>query len=64
MVDSGKPRKVRPITGKFRKATAPRVFVPFSVGVDTDTVQVTVKTLLSHLVTREFNSSTNSLRAP
>eukprot|EP00959_Pyramimonas_sp_CCMP1952_P376739 7890640-Pyramimonas_sp.AAC.1 len=32
------------------------------VGFDTDTVEVTVKTLLSHLVTRKFNSPTIVLR--
>eukprot|EP00959_Pyramimonas_sp_CCMP1952_P260676 5450462-Pyramimonas_sp.AAC.1 len=30
------------------------------VGLDTDTVELTVKTLLSRLVTREFNSPANS----
>eukprot|EP00976_Prorocentrum_cordatum_P095135 1190064-Prorocentrum_minimum.AAC.4 len=33
-----------------------------AVRLDTDTVELTVKTLLSHLITREFNSPTNSLR--
>eukprot|EP00959_Pyramimonas_sp_CCMP1952_P082683 1727878-Pyramimonas_sp.AAC.1 len=33
-------------------------------GLDTDTVELTVKTLLRRLVTRKFNSPTNSLRAP
>eukprot|EP00959_Pyramimonas_sp_CCMP1952_P450463 9432160-Pyramimonas_sp.AAC.1 len=36
----------------------------FGSALDTDTAEVTVKTLLSHLVTREFNSLTNSLRTP
>eukprot|EP00959_Pyramimonas_sp_CCMP1952_P457373 9474837-Pyramimonas_sp.AAC.1 len=31
---------------------------------DTDTVELTVKTLLRHLITRKFDSPTNSLRAP
>eukprot|EP00959_Pyramimonas_sp_CCMP1952_P020395 430373-Pyramimonas_sp.AAC.1 len=33
-------------------------------GLDTDTVKLTIKTLLSHSITREFNSSTNYLRTP
>eukprot|EP00959_Pyramimonas_sp_CCMP1952_P463691 9485379-Pyramimonas_sp.AAC.1 len=32
------------------------------LGLDTDTVELTVKTLLSHLVTREFKFSINVLR--
>eukprot|EP00976_Prorocentrum_cordatum_P103894 1193653-Prorocentrum_minimum.AAC.1 len=31
---------------------------------DTDTVKLTVTTLSSHLITREFNSPTNYLRTP
>eukprot|EP00959_Pyramimonas_sp_CCMP1952_P139683 2923306-Pyramimonas_sp.AAC.1 len=33
-------------------------------GLDTDTVESTVKTISSHLITGEFDSLTNSLRAP
>eukprot|EP00959_Pyramimonas_sp_CCMP1952_P374741 7848305-Pyramimonas_sp.AAC.2 len=32
--------------------------------LDTDTVELTDKTLSTHLVAREFNSPTNSLRTP
>eukprot|EP00959_Pyramimonas_sp_CCMP1952_P001559 32043-Pyramimonas_sp.AAC.1 len=34
------------------------------LGLDTVTVELTVKHLLRHLVTREFNSPANSLRTP
>eukprot|EP00959_Pyramimonas_sp_CCMP1952_P088828 1858581-Pyramimonas_sp.AAC.1 len=34
------------------------------VRLNTDTVKVTVKTLISHLVTRKFNSPVRSLRTP
>ena len=33
-------------------------------GRDTDTVELPVKTLLSQLITQEFNSPADSLRAP
>eukprot|EP00976_Prorocentrum_cordatum_P087094 1186767-Prorocentrum_minimum.AAC.5 len=36
----------------------------FTLGLDTDTAQLTVKTLSSHLITGEFNSPPNSLQAP
>eukprot|EP00959_Pyramimonas_sp_CCMP1952_P435401 9117110-Pyramimonas_sp.AAC.1 len=32
------------------------------VGLDTDTIESTVKTLLSNLITREFNSPVDYLR--
>eukprot|EP00976_Prorocentrum_cordatum_P108940 1194933-Prorocentrum_minimum.AAC.1 len=35
-----------------------------TAGLDTGTAELTVKTLSSHLVTRELVSPTNSLRAP
>eukprot|EP00976_Prorocentrum_cordatum_P094390 1189764-Prorocentrum_minimum.AAC.2 len=34
------------------------------LGLDTDTVELTIKTLLSHLITRTCNLPTNSLRTP
>eukprot|EP00976_Prorocentrum_cordatum_P066481 1178331-Prorocentrum_minimum.AAC.3 len=34
------------------------------IGLNTDTVQLTVKILLSHLITLELDSPTNSLRTP
>eukprot|EP00976_Prorocentrum_cordatum_P071447 1180330-Prorocentrum_minimum.AAC.1 len=34
------------------------------IGLDTATVELTVKTLLSHLITRKFNSPTNSSPTP
>eukprot|EP00959_Pyramimonas_sp_CCMP1952_P323158 6762217-Pyramimonas_sp.AAC.1 len=41
-----------------------RRFFTDTLGLDTDTVELTVTTLLSHLTTGEFNSPANSLRAP
>eukprot|EP00976_Prorocentrum_cordatum_P096713 1190680-Prorocentrum_minimum.AAC.1 len=35
-----------------------------TLGLDTDTIKRTVKTLLSHLLIREFDCPTNSLRTP
>eukprot|EP00976_Prorocentrum_cordatum_P062033 1176557-Prorocentrum_minimum.AAC.5 len=35
-----------------------------ALGLDTDTVKLTVKTLSGHLITGEFDSPTNSLRSP
>eukprot|EP00959_Pyramimonas_sp_CCMP1952_P103812 2170518-Pyramimonas_sp.AAC.1 len=32
------------------------------IGLDTDTVELAVKTLSSHLLTRQFNSPVSSLR--
>eukprot|EP00959_Pyramimonas_sp_CCMP1952_P249690 5219979-Pyramimonas_sp.AAC.1 len=37
---------------------------PKGVGLDSDTAELTIKTFLSHLVTREFDCSANSLRTP
>eukprot|EP00959_Pyramimonas_sp_CCMP1952_P371247 7774483-Pyramimonas_sp.AAC.1 len=34
------------------------------LGRDTDAVQLTAKTFLSHLITREFNSPINYVRTP
>ena len=34
------------------------------VGLDTGSVELTIKTLLSHLITRKFNSPTHPLRTP
>ena len=34
------------------------------LGFNTDTVELTVKTLLRHLITRECKSPTNSVRTP
>eukprot|EP00959_Pyramimonas_sp_CCMP1952_P309929 6485636-Pyramimonas_sp.AAC.1 len=39
-----------------------KVSASFRSGLDTDTAKLTVKTLLSHLVTREFNHPANFLR--
>eukprot|EP00976_Prorocentrum_cordatum_P085841 1186258-Prorocentrum_minimum.AAC.3 len=41
-----------------------KVSASFRSGLDTDTAKLTVKTLLSHLVTREFNHPANFLRTP
>eukprot|EP00959_Pyramimonas_sp_CCMP1952_P107129 2239787-Pyramimonas_sp.AAC.1 len=35
-----------------------------SAGLDPGTVESTIKTLLSHLITGEFNSPANSVRTP
>eukprot|EP00976_Prorocentrum_cordatum_P064620 1177561-Prorocentrum_minimum.AAC.1 len=35
-----------------------------TLGLDTDTVKLTVKTLSSHLITQEFNSPINFSRTP
>eukprot|EP00959_Pyramimonas_sp_CCMP1952_P004634 97135-Pyramimonas_sp.AAC.2 len=37
---------------------------PGRIGLNTDTAQLAIKTLLSRLITVEFNSPANSLQAP
>eukprot|EP00959_Pyramimonas_sp_CCMP1952_P342782 7181254-Pyramimonas_sp.AAC.1 len=46
-----------------RRASKPEPH-EYTIGLDADTVESTIKILLSHLITREVNSPTNSLRTP
>eukprot|EP00976_Prorocentrum_cordatum_P089488 1187744-Prorocentrum_minimum.AAC.1 len=48
--------------GRWTRSPPVRAVCGTAEGLDTDTVKLTVKPLFSHLVTREFNSPTNSLR--
>eukprot|EP00959_Pyramimonas_sp_CCMP1952_P266961 5581593-Pyramimonas_sp.AAC.1 len=65
------PAELDPARGGGLGARSPDRAIPlralrkrWQVKLYTDSAELTVKPLLSHLVTGEFNSPTNSLRAP